>query len=121
MGGGAIQVMLSEVTCYFAPGADTKKRGGLREGYGQERRCPQCGSAWYKRNGHLHTGKQNHRCKVCGRAFVLTPENHVITEEQRMLIERLDFVAQFPDVIPTVTIKPVHTILCLSLSDPQLA
>ena len=51
--------------------------------------CPQCGSTWYKRNGHIHTGKQNHRCKLCGRAFVLVPENHVITEEQRALIERL--------------------------------
>src|SRR5215467_11243112 len=51
--------------------------------------CPQCGSMWFKRNGHIHTGKQNHRCKVCGRAFVLTPENVVITEEQRALVERL--------------------------------
>jgi insertion element IS1 protein InsB len=51
--------------------------------------CPQCGSRWYKRNGHIHTGKQNHRCKLCGRAFVLMPDNSVITEEQRVLIERL--------------------------------
>jgi insertion element IS1 protein InsB len=51
--------------------------------------CPQCRARWFKRNGHIHTGKQNHRCKVCGRAFVLTPANHVITEEQRALIERL--------------------------------
>ena len=51
--------------------------------------CPQCGSRWYKRNGHIHTGKQNHRCKRCGRAFVLDPDNAVITEEQRTLIERL--------------------------------
>ena len=51
--------------------------------------CPQCGSRWYKRNGHIHTGKQNHRCKVCGRAFVLQPENSVITDERRVLIERL--------------------------------
>jgi insertion element IS1 protein InsB len=51
--------------------------------------CPQCGSSWFKRNGHIHTGKQNHRCKVCGRAFVRCPENHLITEEQRVLIERL--------------------------------
>ena len=50
--------------------------------------CPQCGSRWFKRNGHIHTGKQNHRCKLCGRAFVLNPENQVITEEQRTLIER---------------------------------
>ncbi len=51
--------------------------------------CPQCGSRWYKRNGHLHTGKQTYRCKRCGRAFVLHPENPVITEEQRPLMERL--------------------------------
>src|SRR5262245_34736458 len=51
--------------------------------------CPQCGSTWYKRNGHIHTGKYNHRCKLCGRAFVLVPEHHVITEEQRALLARL--------------------------------
>ena len=49
---------------------------------------PQCGSTWYKRNGHIHTGKQNHR-NLCGRAFVLNPEHPVTTEEQRSLIERL--------------------------------
>ncbi len=51
--------------------------------------CPQCGSRQYKRNDRIHTGKQNHKCKVCRRAFVLVPENHVITEDQRRLIERL--------------------------------
>ena len=51
--------------------------------------CPQCGSRQYKRNGRIHTGKQNHKCRTCGRAFVLVPENHIITEEQRTLIERL--------------------------------
>jgi len=51
--------------------------------------CPQCGSTWFKRNEHIHTGKQNHRCKLCGRAFVRNPEHQGITEEQRMLIERL--------------------------------
>jgi len=51
--------------------------------------CPQCGSRLFKRNGRIHTGKQNHKCKACGRAFVLVPENRVITEEQRALIERL--------------------------------
>src|SRR5215470_2712572 len=51
--------------------------------------CPQCGSRRYKRNGRIHTGKQNHKCRACGRAFVLVPENHVLTEEQRAVIERL--------------------------------
>src|ERR1700747_1493080 len=51
--------------------------------------CPQCGSRQYKRNGRIHTGNQNHKCKACGRAFVLIPENRVITEEPRAVIERL--------------------------------
>ena len=51
--------------------------------------CPQCGSRWFKRNGHIQTGKHNHQCKLCGRAFVRMPENSLITEEQRVLIERL--------------------------------
>jgi transposase-like protein len=51
--------------------------------------CPHCGSLWFKRNGHIPTGKQNHRCQRCGRALVLNPENQVVTEEQRTLIERL--------------------------------
>ena len=51
--------------------------------------CPQCGSSQYKRNGRIHSGKQNHKCKACGRAFVLIPEHHVITEEHQALIERL--------------------------------
>jgi hypothetical protein len=51
--------------------------------------CPQCGSRWYKKNGHIHTGKQNHRCNVCGRAFVLTPENSLSTEEQRCSLQRV--------------------------------
>lgn len=50
---------------------------------------PQCGSRWYKRKGHMHTGEQKHHCKMCGRAFGLNPENAVITEEQGVLSERL--------------------------------
>src|SRR5215510_14222436 len=70
-------------------------RNGKGRGEAEERSmgprdtCPQCGSRWYKRNRHIHTGKQNHRCKWCGRTFVLHPENHVITEKQRTLVERL--------------------------------
>src|SRR5215471_16043879 len=51
--------------------------------------CPACGSERFKRNGHIHTGKQNYQCKVCGRQFVLDAANHVITVEQRTLVERL--------------------------------
>ncbi len=51
--------------------------------------CPACGSNQCKKNGHIHTGKQNHQCKTCGRQFVLDAENRVIAEDQRTLVERL--------------------------------
>ena len=43
----------------------------------------------YKKNGHTHTGKQNHQCKACGRQFVASPEDRLIADEQRTLIEHL--------------------------------
>jgi len=52
-------------------------------------RCPQCGSQQYKKNGHIHNGKQNYRCCGCGRQFVGVFEQHLISEEQRALIGRL--------------------------------
>jgi insertion element IS1 protein InsB len=51
--------------------------------------CPACGAQQFKKNGHIHTGKQNHQCKVCGRQFVLHTETREIVEEQRTLVERL--------------------------------
>ena len=33
---------------------------------GPREACPQCGSTWYKRHGHSHTGKQNHRIVYAG-------------------------------------------------------
>ena len=51
--------------------------------------CPACGSERFKRNGHSHTGKQNHQCTACGRQFVCDATKGVITEEQRTLVERL--------------------------------
>jgi insertion element IS1 protein InsB len=51
--------------------------------------CPQCGSSKYKKNGHIHTGKQNHQCKDCGRQFVQAFEQYCIAQEKRALIERL--------------------------------
>jgi insertion element IS1 protein InsB len=51
--------------------------------------CPQCGSTHHKKNGHIHNGKQNHRCKACGRQFVWDFEQRRISSEHRALIERL--------------------------------
>jgi hypothetical protein len=49
--------------------------------------CPQCRSPKYKRNGPMHSGKQNHQCKVCGRQFVECFEQHVISDNTRALEE----------------------------------
>jgi len=43
----------------------------------------------------MHTGKQNHRGKRCGRAFVLTPGNSLIIAEQRTLIRTVTTRAYF--------------------------
>lgn len=51
--------------------------------------CPQCDSVCDKRNGRIHTGKQNHRCKDCGRQFVLDAENRLISDADRALLKRL--------------------------------
>lgn len=51
--------------------------------------CPECGSTHYKKNGHIHNGKQNYQCKRCGREFVLNPEPVIISAEKRELIKKL--------------------------------
>jgi insertion element IS1 protein InsB len=51
--------------------------------------CPQCGSTTYKKNGHIHNGKQNHQCKDCGRQFVQCSDQYLISDDKRALIERL--------------------------------
>ena len=52
-------------------------------------RCPDCGSKNFKKNGHIRGGKQNHRCKVCGRQFVSEFAQRLVTNEQRDLVERM--------------------------------
>ncbi len=51
--------------------------------------CPQCKSSKYKNNGHIHNGKQNHHCHNCGRQFVESFAQYLLSEETRALIERL--------------------------------
>ena len=50
--------------------------------------CPSCNSLTIKKNGHIHNGKQNHRCLVCGRQFVLNPQNKIIPEETRSQVRQ---------------------------------
>jgi insertion element IS1 protein InsB len=51
--------------------------------------CPRCQSSKYKKNGHIHNGKQNHHCHDCGRQFVQCWEQYRIPDDRRALIERL--------------------------------
>jgi insertion element IS1 protein InsB len=51
--------------------------------------CPRCQSPKYKKNGHIHNGKQNHQCHDCGRQFVDRFEQDRISDDTRALIERL--------------------------------
>jgi insertion element IS1 protein InsB len=51
--------------------------------------CPQCKSSRYKKNGHIHNGKQNHQCHDCGRQFVDCFEQYLVSDATRALIERL--------------------------------
>ena len=51
--------------------------------------CPNCGSHRITKNGINATGKQNHKCKVCGRQFVLDPLKSPISNSTKELIDRL--------------------------------
>ena len=51
--------------------------------------CPSCGSEHLKRNGHIHTGKQNHRCKKCGRQFVEHSSQILVSQAQKSLVDKL--------------------------------
>jgi insertion element IS1 protein InsB len=51
--------------------------------------CPKCRSTQFKKNGHIHNGKQTHQCKACGRQFVASSEDRLIADAQRTLVEYL--------------------------------
>jgi insertion element IS1 protein InsB len=51
--------------------------------------CPQWQSPKYKKNGHIHNGKQNYQCKDCGRQFVDGFAQDLLSGDTRALIERL--------------------------------
>ncbi|WP_445300139.1 IS1 family transposase [Microcoleus sp. D3_18_C4] len=51
--------------------------------------CPNCGSEEVSRNGQTRPGKQNYKCRECGRQFVLNPAWKAITKEQQELIQRM--------------------------------
>jgi len=53
-----------------------------------ECKCPACASLLVKKNGHIHNGKQNHRCLACQRQFVLEPDRKIVDDHTRTLIRR---------------------------------
>ena len=51
--------------------------------------CPACDSTHVIKNGRIHNGKQNHKCKCCGRQFVEHPTNKIIDERSWQIIDAL--------------------------------
>lgn len=51
--------------------------------------CPNCQSNRIVKNGSLSNGKQRHKCKDCGRQFVLNPQKQPISDETKDLIDKL--------------------------------
>jgi len=51
-------------------------------------KCPACSSTLIKKNGHIHNGKQNHRCLSCDRQFVLKPTQKRIDQSVKDLIRK---------------------------------
>ncbi|PHN02381.1 IS1 family transposase [Flavilitoribacter nigricans] len=49
--------------------------------------CPSCQSIKIVKNGKTYYGKQNHKCKDCGRQFVLN-NRHYIKQGQREMIRK---------------------------------
>lgn len=51
--------------------------------------CPACDSKKVVKNGKIHNGKQNHKCRACGRQFVEDPQQKRISDATKALIDDL--------------------------------
>ena len=51
--------------------------------------CPACQSTHTVKNGKIHNGKQNFKCRECGRQFVQDPQNKSIEQATKTLIDKL--------------------------------
>ena len=51
--------------------------------------CPKCDSTNVVKNVKIHNGKQNHKCNDCGRQFVKDPQNKIIDDATKALIDKL--------------------------------
>lgn len=50
--------------------------------------CPACNSTQTVKNGKIHNGKQNFKCRECGRQFVQDPQNKIIDQATKTLIDK---------------------------------
>ncbi|MBF2035948.1 MAG: IS1 family transposase [Leptolyngbyaceae cyanobacterium T60_A2020_046] len=53
-----------------------------------EMTCPTCGSHDISKNGTTHRGKQNYKCRDCGRQFVEDPQWQPQPKETKALVKR---------------------------------
>ncbi|MGB5637225.1 MAG: IS1 family transposase [Waterburya sp.] len=51
--------------------------------------CPSCDSDKVVKNGRIHNGKQNHKCRSCGRQFVQDPKQKRIDQTTKDLVDKL--------------------------------
>ncbi len=51
--------------------------------------CLRCDCNHVVKNGFIHNGNQNFKCKQCNRQFVLNPKNKLIAQETKELIDKL--------------------------------
>lgn len=51
--------------------------------------CPACDSTHIVKNGKIDNGKQNFKCRDCGRQFVQDPQNKIVAQATKTLIEKL--------------------------------
>jgi transposase-like protein len=53
--------------------------------------CPSWQSSKIVKNGLIHNGKQNYRRKDCGRQFVENPQQKLISQQTKDLVDKLLF------------------------------
>ena len=51
--------------------------------------CPTCNSKQVVKNGKIHNGKQNYKCKDCGRQFMENPQQKRISDATKAVIDDL--------------------------------
>ena len=75
--------------------------------------CPTCGSDDVMKNGMTRRGKQNHKCRECGRQFVENPQGKpkdtdTLAKIELLLLERISLAGiallhgRFPELAPSL-------------------